>query len=157
MTDLRICLGLPHIWKTNFHQSVWDVAPVFPHNILSSWYLLFWEVCQPLLQQNKPTTWCCHFTDGMEFSASQASCFFSPNAPLASSRLRGLSVHVHDSLFAFVLGMICPSSIKTEAVKYFLFCSFVHVIKVCFACESVSRYSDTFLQGYHKNLLLSPA
>lgn len=38
----------------------WDVALIFPGNVLSSWWRLFYEELQFLLQQNSPTTWCCH-------------------------------------------------------------------------------------------------
>ena len=38
----------------------WEVASIYPHNVLSSWCHLFCEVHQSLLQQSTPTTWCCH-------------------------------------------------------------------------------------------------
>ena len=38
----------------------WNVASIYPHNFTFSWFHLFCEVHQSLLQLSTPTTWCCH-------------------------------------------------------------------------------------------------
>jgi hypothetical protein len=38
----------------------WNAVSLYPHNFPTSWFHLFCEVHQSLLQQSTPTTWFCH-------------------------------------------------------------------------------------------------
>ena len=61
-----------------------DVASTFLHHLLSSWFHLFSEVHQSLLQLNTPTPWCCH-----PRTSESGWCSQSPSFPVSSKYNNG--------------------------------------------------------------------
>lgn len=117
--------GRPICAKTSSSRLIsWDVASMFLHNCFSLCHL-FHGLHQSLLQQNTPTSWCCHPCTSwlawcsqackILYSFSKCNNFQHTNSILISSehktwfqKLRVLSQHIIFSLF-FLNGVTASS------------------------------------------------